>query len=133
MRILVFLHVVTMFAAVAISIGPTLVLRRIGQSGDVPAIRRAFALSTPIIRAIPILFGVGALLGVVAIFANGFNPFQPFLLIAYGLFILATVVGAVITTPWFNRVTQLAAESPEASPSPELSAALDDPRARFTD
>lgn len=133
MRIFVFLHVATMFAAVAISIGPTVVLRRIGASGDVPAIRRSFALSAPIVQAIPILFGIGALLGVVAIFVNGFDPFQPFLLIAYVLFILATVVGAVITTPWFKKVTQLAAESPDAAPSPELRAALDDPRARFTD
>ena len=133
MRIFVFLHVVTMFAAVAISIGPTLVLRRIGQSGDVPAIRRAFAISAPIVRAIPAAFGLGALLGVVAIFANGFDPFQPFLLIAYALFIIATIVGAVISTPWFQKVTRLAAESPDASPSAELSAALDDPRARFTD
>jgi hypothetical protein len=69
----------------------------------------------------------------VAIFVNGFDPFQPFLLIAYVLFILATIVGAVITTPWFKKVTLLAAESPDAAPSPELSAALDDPRARFTD
>ena len=133
MRIFVFLHVATMFAAVAVSIGPTVVLRRIGASGDVPAIRRAFALSAPIVRAIPMLFGLGALLGVVAIFANSFNPFQPFLLIAYALFILATVVGAVISSPWFKRVTQLAAESPDAAPSPELRAALDDPGARFTD
>jgi hypothetical protein len=122
-----------MFGAVAISIGPTIVLRRIGKSGDVAAIRRSFALSAPIVRAIPAIFGVGALLGVVAIFVNDFDPFQPFLLIAYVLFIVATIVGAVITTPWFKKVTQLAAESPDAAPSPELSAALDDPRARFTD
>src|ERR1700730_18373215 len=132
-RIFVFLHVAAMFTAVAFSLGPTFVLRRIGQSGDVPAIRRSFALSAPIIRAIPALFGIGALLGIIAIFVNGFNPFQPFLLIAYGLFILASVVGAVITTPWFKKVTQLAAESPDASPSPQLLAAVADPRARFTD
>ena len=45
MRIFVFLHVATMFGAVAISLGPTFVLRRIGRSGDVPAIRRSFALA----------------------------------------------------------------------------------------
>ena len=133
MRIVVFLHVAIMFAAVALSIGPTFVLRRIGRSGDVPAIRRSFAVSARIVRAIPAVFGVGALLGIVAIFTGGLNPFRPFLLIAYVLFIIAAVVGAVITTPWFTRVTQLAAESPDTSPSPELSAALDDPRARFTD
>ena len=133
MRIFVFLHVATMFTAVAFSLGPTFVLRRIGRSGDVPAIRRSFALSAPIIGGIPMLFGLGAALGIVAIFTNGFNPFQPFLLVAYGLFILASIVGAVVTTPWFKKVTKLAAESPDAAPSPELSAALDDPRARFTD
>lgn len=133
MRVFVFLHVATMFAAVAFSLGPTFVLRRLGATGDVPAIRRGFALSVPIVRAIPMLFGLGALLGIVAIFTNGFDPFQPFLLIAYGLFIVASVVGAAITTPWFKKVTQLAAESPDAAPSPELQAALDDPRARFTD
>jgi hypothetical protein len=132
-RIFVFLHVAAMFTAVAFSLGPTFVLRRIGASGDVPAIRRSFALSAPLIRAIPMLFGLGALLGIVAIFTNGFNPFQPFLLVAYGLFILASVVGAVITSPWFKKVTELAAASPDAAPSPELLAALDDPRARFTD
>ena len=132
MRIFVFLHVAVMFAAVAILIGPTIMLRRIGESGDVPAIRRAFALSAPIIRAIPVLFGIGALLGVVAIFTNDFNPFQPFLLIAYALFIASSVVGGAITSPWFKRITQLAAESPDAAPSPELRAALDDPRGRFT-
>src|SRR6267378_3346992 len=100
-----------MFAAVAFSLGPTFVLRRIGASGDVPAIRRSFALSAPIIRAIPILFGIGAALGIVAIFTNGFNPFQPFLLVAYGLFIIAAVVGAVVTTPWFKEVTELAARA----------------------
>ena len=133
MRLFVFLHVATMFAAVAFSLGPTFVLRRIGASGDVAAIRRSFALSAPIIRAIPILFGLGALLGVVAIFANNFDPFQPFLLIAYALFIVAAVVNAVITSPWFKQVTELAATSPDAAPSPELQAALDSPRARFTD
>jgi len=132
-RIFVFLHVAAMFTAVAFSLGPTFVLRRIGKSGDVPAIRRSFALSAPIIKAIPIMFGIGALLGIVAIFANGFNPFQPFLLIAYGLFILASIVGAVVTTPWFMQVMHLAAESPDAAPSPELRSALDDRRAVFTD
>jgi hypothetical protein len=132
-RIFVFLHVATMFTAVAFSLGPTFVLRLIGRTGDVPTIRRTFALSAPIIRAIPFLFGLGVLLGIVAIFTNGLDPFQPFLLIAYALAILASVVGAAVSSPWFKRVTHLAAESPDASPSPELSAVLNDSRMRLTD
>jgi hypothetical protein len=132
-RVFVFLHVATMFTAVAMTIGVPFLLRRIGRSGDVPAIRRSFQLAQPLVGAIPPLFTVGAALGILAIFTNGFNPFQPFLLTAYVLFILATVVGATVTGPWFKRVAKLSAESPDAAPSPELRAALDDPRARFTD
>jgi hypothetical protein len=39
----------------------------------------------------------------------------------------------VITDPWFKRVTKLAAESPDAPASPELAAALSDPRIRVID
>jgi hypothetical protein len=132
-RIFVFLHIATMFTAVAVTIGPWLLLRRVGRTGDVPAIRRTFAMALPITRFVPPLYVLGAALGVVAIFTNGFDPFQPFLLIAYALFIIATVVGAVVTEPWLKRVAQTAADSPDAAPSPELAAALGDPRMRVID
>ena len=133
MRIFVFLHIATMFIAVTGTIGPTLLLRRIGKSGDVPTIRRSFALAAPIIKVAPALYGLGAALGVVAIFTNGFDPFQPFLLIAYGLFIVATVVGILFNAPWFQRVSQAAEASPDDAPSAELAAELDSPVARFLD
>lgn len=133
MRIFTFLHIATMFSAVAGTIGPTLLLRRIGKSGDVPAIRRSFAMAAPIIKVAPAMYGLGAALGVVAIFTNGFDPFQPFLLIAYGLFVLATFVGIRFNAPWFQRVAETSAQSPDAAPSPELAAALESPVARFLD
>lgn len=133
MRVFVFLHIATMFGAVAGTIGPTILLRRIGKSGDVPAIRRSFAMAAPIIKVAPALYGLGAALGVVAVFTNGFDPFQPFLLIAYGLFVVATVVGIRFNAPWFQRVVQSSADSPDAAPSPELAAALEAPVARFLD
>jgi hypothetical protein len=132
-RIFLFLHIATMFTAVAVTLGPWLLLRGVGRTRDVPTIRRTFALALPITRFVPILYGLGAALGIVAIFTNGFDPFQPFLLIAYGLFIIATVVGAVVTEPWLKRVAKTAAESPDAAPSPELAIALDDPRIRVID
>jgi hypothetical protein len=132
-RLFVFLHIAIMFSAVAGTIGPTVLLRRIGRSGDVPAIRRSFAMAAPIIKAAPALYGLGAALGIVAIFTNGFDPFQPFLLIAYGLFVLATLVGIRFNAPWFQRVAETSAASPDAVPSPQLAAALDSPVARFLD
>ncbi len=128
MRIFVFLHVATMFAAVAASLGPGYLLHHIGRTGDVPTIRRVFALAAPLGKAIPILFTSGAALGIVAIFTNGWNPFEPFLVIAYVMFAMAAVTGSTVNGPWQRRVTQLAAESPDDAPSPELTAALNDPR-----
>src|SRR5438034_10979044 len=122
-----------MFTAVAVALGPPMLLERIGQSGDVRAIRRAFGMAVPIVKAIPPLYGLGAALGIVAIFTNGFNPFAPFLLIAYALFILATVVGITVNNPWFARVVKLSAESPDEAPSAELIAALHDPTIRWVD
>ncbi|MBA3688608.1 MAG: hypothetical protein H0W81_07255 [Chloroflexi bacterium] len=133
MRVFVFLHVATMFTAVAMTIGVPTLLRSIGKSGDVPAIRRSFTLAQPFVRAIGPLFGVGAAFGIVAIFTNGFDPFAPFLLIAYALFILATVVGVAISNPWFAGVAKLAAESPDEAPSAELSALLNDQRMHWVD
>ena len=133
MRIFVFLHIATMFAAVTGTLGPTLLLRRIGKSGDVPAIRRSFAMAGPIMKIAPGLYTLGAALGVVAIFTNGFNPFQPFLLIAYGLFVVATFVGIRFNAPWFQRVAEASAASPDAAPSPELTAEIESPVARFLD
>jgi hypothetical protein len=132
-RVFVFLHIATMFTAVTLTIGPTVLLRRIGKSGDVSAIRRSFAMAAPIIKAAPALYGLGAALGIVAIFTNGFDPFQPFLLIAYGLFVLATFVGIRFNAPWFARVSEAAANSPDAAPSPELAAELESPISRFLD
>ena len=131
MRIFVFLHVATMFTAVAAAIGPGYLLHRIGQSADVPTIRRSFALAAPVFKAIPILFTIGAALGIVAIFTNGLNPFVPFLLIAYVMFVMAAFVGARFDSPWEGLVTRLSAESPDDAPSAELAAALHDPTMKW--
>jgi hypothetical protein len=128
-----FLHIATMFTAVAASIGPAYLLQRIGRSADVPAIRRTFALAAPIFTAIPILFTLGAALGIVAIFTNGRNPFEPFLLIAYVMFVMATFVGIRYNSPWFKRVVKVSGESPDAAPSAELTAALHDPTMHVVD
>src|SRR5438445_11351003 len=82
-RIFVFLHVATMFTAVAASLGPWFFLRQIGGSRDVPALRRAFALALPIGRAIGPLCGLGAALRIRSVFRYRRTPFAPLLLIAF--------------------------------------------------
>jgi len=131
LRLFIFLHVATMFTAVAASIGAGYLLQRIAHTRDVRAIRGSFAMAAPIGKAIPILFTTGAALGIVALFTNNFNPFEPWLIIAYVMFIMATVVGARLSGPWQRRVGMLAATSPDDAPSAELTAAIEDPRMRW--
>lgn len=133
MRVFVFFHVATMFTAVAFALGPSYLLQRIARMADVPTIRHSFAIGVPLFKMIPVLYMAGAALGILAIFTNGLNPFAPFLLIAYALFIIATVVGITQNGPWFERVIKLLAESPDDAKSPALAAALEDPRMKLVD
>jgi Na+/alanine symporter len=128
-----FLHIATMFTAVAMSIGPAYVLQRVSRNATVPTIRSTFALAAPAFKAIPFLFTGGAVLGIVAALSEGKSLVEPFLLIAYVMFVLATFVGIRFNTPWFQRVVKASAESPDAAQSTELTAALNDPNTRWVD
>jgi hypothetical protein len=123
-----FLHIGFMFMAVTVALGPELLLRGIGRSGNVGAIRTGYSLADRLGRAIPALFGIGLVFGLLTAWTQGLNFLAPWLIIAYVLFIVATVLGARFTTPHIAHVAELAAKSPNDSPSADLAAALADRR-----
>lgn len=123
-----FLHIAFMFMAVAVALGPELLLRGIGRSGDVRTIRIGYSLADRLGKAIPVLFTVGLVFGLLTAWTQGLDFFAPWLLIAYALFIVATILGARFTSPHVATVAQRAAQSPDDEPSPELAAALADRR-----
>jgi hypothetical protein len=129
MLIFKFLHIGVMFGAVATALGPELVLRGISRSGDVRAIRTGYSLAERIGKAIPPLFFIGLIFGLLTAWVGGTNFLAPWLLIAYLLFVVATILGARFTTPHVSHVATLAAQSPDGAPSPELATALADRRA----
>lgn len=125
MRLFVFLHVTTMILAVASSGGAEILVHRVAATRDLPGIRTVLATYGVIARFIPVLFLIGFAFGVVAIFVEGFNPFQGWLLLAYALFASGIIVGSVVNGGWAGR---LAAASANASDEqdPGFRAALDD-------
>lgn len=129
MRIFVFLHVLTMFAAVAVSGGVELFLVRIAGTRNAATIRPAFETHQRLVRWVPVTFMIGFAFGVIAIFVNGFNPFAPWLLLAYPLFVAGILTGALGIGPWAEGVIRAAASSGEIA-SPELEAAIANPRGR---
>ena len=125
MRIFVFLQVTTMFLAVASSGGAEILVHRVAATRDLPGIRTVLATYGVIARFIPVIFLIGFAFGLIAVFVEGFNPFQGWLLLAYGLFASGVAVGAIVNGGWANRLAATAAQATDAS-DPAFVAALDD-------
>lgn len=126
----IFLHIVFMFAGVAAADGAGFLVFRMAQSRDLAAIRAGYRLYEPIARISTILFLLGLAFGLISIFTVGFNPFEPWLIIAYVLFIIQVVLGVAVVDRWHARVTELAA-APDADPNyGELAATLNQGTAR---
>jgi hypothetical protein len=131
MRLFVFLHVLSMFSAVAVAYGPAFLLRRAAATRHVPTIRAVFSMGKVTGQLVAPLFIVGFLFGLIAIFTEGLNPFRPWLLIAYVLFAIGMFTGARIHAPYAIAVGTAAEASADTAPSPELNQALDNPQERF--
>lgn len=122
----IFLHIFTMFAAVALSVGPAWVLHRVAATENVPAIRTAFGVAQPLGRVGPMLYGIGFLLGIIAAIVASFNLLAPWLLIAYVLFIISDVLGSRVVGGWMAKVGRAVATNQGDVPSEELKQLLHD-------
>ena len=127
-----YLHVVSMFFAVALAVSGEIVVRRVAQSGDVRAIRttveKVKPLSGPIATG---LFLAGVVFGIIAALTGQIDLLRPWLIAAYIAFIVAVAIGIAITDPWVARLEQAAGASPDGAGSPELVAVVEDRRARI--
>jgi hypothetical protein len=130
MPIFTFLHVLAMFAGVAMAYGPAAMMVLASRNGDVPALRTVSTLSLKLGPAVGTAFILGLVFGVLAIFFHGFNPLQGWLVIAYILFAASLVMTFAFTNPWQIKVQAAAQESPDEQMSPELNALVNSPRNR---
>lgn len=126
-----YLHVVSMFFAVALAVSTELVVRRVATSHDVGAIRTVVSRAKPLANASTVLFMAGAAFGVVAALTGQINPFASWLLLAYAAFAAAVLTGVFVTDPWVGRLEKAAAESPVEAASAGLRSVVDDPLARY--
>ena len=128
MPIFVFLHVLTMFTAVALAYGPAALIILASRRNDVPALR---GIVTTYERLGPIVgatFALGIVLGFLAVFFHGFDPLQGWLVIAYILVIASLAMTFTFTNPWIRKVAAAAQASPNDSMSPELAMLVTSPR-----
>lgn len=123
-----YLHVVSMFFAIALAISGEQVLRRIAASGNVVAIRVAGVRVKPLITLSNGLFATGLLFGVITALTGGIDLLAPWLILSYVAVAAAFAIGMAVTDPWVGRVDAAAAASSEGAPSPELQALIEDRR-----
>jgi hypothetical protein len=129
LRVFVFAHVITMFGAVALSGGVDHLLLRIASTGDVQAIRGAFSAYKRFSRFVPMLFITGLVFGLTAMVVERFNPFAPWLLMAYVLFAAGVLIGALAIGRWSERLAEAAHAAPDDG-SPAFRAIAQDPAPR---
>jgi hypothetical protein len=130
--ILQFLHVITMFAAVASALIGEVVLHVLGRSGNVAGIRAFMTSMGPYMSRTPVIFVVGLVFGLAAAIVGQLNLLAPWLVASYIVFAAAMAVGAIVTDRWATSVATAAQASSLEAPSVELTAALHDRRGVFS-
>ena len=121
-----FLHIAAMFAGVAAVDGVGFLAFRVARSRDLAAIRTTFQLMKPIGVAATVFFLLGLVFGLASIFLLGFDPTEPWLLIAYALFVIQLLLGVVFIDRWHSRVGEFAMADGADPNSGELAAVLND-------
>lgn len=123
-----FLHVITMFCAVASAAVPEVVLHVIARRGDVAGLRGFMPIAMFAGRIIPILFVIGLVFGIVAALAGQIDLLRPWLIASYVVFAIAMATGALVSEPWGRTLAAATFASPLEAPSAELTAAIHDRR-----
>lgn len=120
------LHISFMFAGVAAADGAGWLAFRVARSRDLGAMRTTYRLMKPAGMASGMFFLLGLIFGVISIFTLGFDPTEPWLLIAYGLFVVQFLLGIFFVEKWHGRVGQLASAEGADPNTGELAAVLND-------
>lgn len=128
--LVLFLHITTMFAAVAVGYGVTTFVRVAYMTGQVSALKGVGMAASRLTPFIPVLFISGGVLGLLTAIIGPYsqNLLAPWLVIAYVLFIIAMVVGARINEPWGKRLGMALRSVPDGPIPPEIDAFFKDQR-----
>jgi uncharacterized membrane protein len=121
--LLVWLHISLMFVGVTLSYGPSLLFLIALRSRRTENVRAVLVAVQPVVRFIPVAYGLAALFGVLAAINIGYNLLAPWLLIAYVLFVVLIGIGAGLVGPRLQRVKDMVDKSPDGPLAAETYAA----------
>lgn len=123
-----FLHVTTMFAAIAVGYGISTMLRVAYGTGQVAALRGVGLTAAKLGRLIPVLFISGGLFGLITGISFGYNLLAPWLIIAYVLFAIAMVIGVAENAPFGRKLGAILMTTADGPIPPAIRELFDDRR-----
>lgn len=97
---LLFLHIITVFIVVVIHSGSQVLVLAAARTGQPAAVASIAGLYARTGRLVPPLGMLGLLFGLLTALTGGFNLLAPWLLIAYGLFLLLVIYGGAKSYPF---------------------------------
>jgi multisubunit Na+/H+ antiporter MnhG subunit len=125
-----YLHIVSMFFAIALAVSTELVLRRVADSGDRHAIATTVGRIRPLGNVSTVLFLVGIAFGIAAALTGQINLLAPWLILSYLAVAGAFAIGLLLTDPWVTRLEAAATATGDGSAG-DLSAVIAEAPARI--
>ena len=125
--ILIASHVLVAVAAISFLVVPGAMLVSAARTRDVAFIRRVFALGAFHGQVGGALLLLAGILGLIVAIVAGIPLGAGWLIASYVVYALLVILGIGYHARWEMRVAKLAQASPDAEPSPELAALIDDP------
>lgn len=113
--VLLFLHISVMFAGVALAYGGNIYLLAALRGDNSQGVRAMTQAAKAVGKFVPVLFLSAGLFGLLTAIVNGYNLLTPWLIIAYVLFAVLTVLGAGFTAPTIERLGEAVATAPDGA------------------
>ena len=123
MSIWKFLHVVSMFAAVGLFLGVSVLFERMVGTRNVVAIRGFERVVLPVVRVAIGLVLLGLVFGLITVGDENFSYTDTWVVIAYVIYAALFALGP-FEGRWQVKIFAAAKASPDDAPSPELEALI---------
>ena len=121
-------HVLSMVVSLVLAVIAEALLIRAACIGQVEPLARRCHVAERVLKVSDRTRFLGFLAGIALVIIGGWNPLAPWLVAAYGIFILMDVVGRVGTRPWLRQLQWMLAH-PNGAAMSDLRRLIAEPRA----
>ena len=105
------MHILSMVVSLVLAVIAEALLIRAARMGKVEQLAHRCRVAERVLKVSDLTRFLGFLAGIALVIIGGWNPLAPWLIVAYGIFILMDVVGRVGTRPWQRQLQGMLAHA----------------------